>query len=81
MQEISEKVMQKLKETGKRLEDVFNGFCLARFGYAFEDEFVRMMTFFFDKDSEDVGMLKAIFNIYSNDVTKSMSLSLFKKLI
>ena len=69
MQEISEKVIQKLKETEKCLEDVFNGFCLTRFGNAFEDELVRMMKVFFDKDSEYFGMLKAIFNIYSNDVT------------
>jgi hypothetical protein len=46
----------------------------------YEEEFVIMMEYVFGKEFNP-DLMKSVFYIFSNDFTKRMSLSLFKKLI
>ena len=44
------------------------------------EEFLNMMDYIFGKEF-NLDLMKSVFYIFSNDYTKRMSLSLFKKLI
>jgi len=81
---ISEKVLEKLKQQGKSLRELFSIFTgegtKATVGYIDIEGFLNMMKLILGNSIPD-SYSKAIFNIFCNDLTRRLSFSLFNNLI